>query len=313
MPAPAHRTWGDHPVAHRVCRPLTAAFGCHCVEGAGVADVCSESAEGRGHEQRVARSQRGPQPRRPVGQRGQHEIAVGQRLAAGQAHDSVQRPGRHGRRPQLLVDIDAHPTTVVGRTLEAAATACRRERGIPCLSCVGGMPLPRTRPTSCWSSTSRWSPRPSPRAASWSNHRIRRPVPPTTTSRQANRRPSSSPGRRARTRTVPRAGNCDCSPGAWCLVGPRTSRSGCGSSTPAPKPHSNRARSPGPRWPGGASSPPTVGMSGRRRRRCSTPRASPASSPSSSIGEMKRRSRSPVSMSSGATPRSSTGRTRSPG
>ena len=59
-----------------------------------VSTVGAERGQGGGHQQGVARAQRAAYDRRAVGERGQHQRAVGWRLAAGQRDGRVDRTGR---------------------------------------------------------------------------------------------------------------------------------------------------------------------------------------------------------------------------
>ena len=71
----------------------------------------------RRHEVGVARGEHAAQQARGVGERGEHEVAVAQRLRAGHGHDRVQRPGRERGRPEGS-----------GRGRHAAQASRRRRR-----------------------------------------------------------------------------------------------------------------------------------------------------------------------------------------
>ena len=61
-----------------------------------------ESLQALDHQLAVAGPQRGAQRRRTVGEGGEHELAIRQRLRAGERHDRLERGRRDGRPPSVI-------------------------------------------------------------------------------------------------------------------------------------------------------------------------------------------------------------------
>ncbi len=136
-----------------------------------VLDARAEGAEGLRHQQRVAGAQRPAQPGGAVGERGQHEVAVGQGLAARERDGGVDRVLRarsepvtfcrhgrgvhrgvrsgHGRSGERVVGVRCHqaslaagaPGRVPSDLLGLALAQCSRSPGV-----LGGALRPPRQP-----------------------------------------------------------------------------------------------------------------------------------------------------------------------
>ena len=109
----------DRPVVARRCRRAT-----------------PSAVQRRGHQQGVARAQRPAYDGRAVGERGEHQRAVGQRLAAGQRRPRVDRAGARGA---------GHGSRARRRVTRAAYRAAQVELGLGAAWPRGGRPGARCR------------------------------------------------------------------------------------------------------------------------------------------------------------------------
>ena len=110
------RPGSDRPVG--VVRDGLGAVGC------GLGQLDPHRAQRLGHQQGVARAQRPAQPARPVGQGGEHQVAVGQRLAAGQPGDASTGETAYGAGQSPAVPSEAEGPVALSRALPGDEAAC---------------------------------------------------------------------------------------------------------------------------------------------------------------------------------------------